>query len=171
MERTNITELARKWGVSRRSVYNALEDGRIPGAEFIDGRWYVPEDAKKPKIIRKVITNPGYISATAAAKKWGVAKQPVCKAAKDGRIPGAEFIGGRWHIPEDLENPLKMVIDPMPGYISTKEAAEKWGIRQVAVCNVAKEGRIPGAEFIGNRWHIPEEAACPIIRRKKRKQE
>lgn len=165
MERANITELARKWGVSRRFIYNALEAGRIPGAEFIDGRWHIPEDAENP-IKRLVTPKYGYISAKEAAEKWGASKKAVCSAAKTGRIPGAEFINDRWHIPEDAENPLKMVVDPKPGYISTKEAAEKWGVFQSSVCNAANEGRIPGAEFVGNRWHIPEDIECPVDRRK-----
>ncbi len=168
MKRTNITELARKWGVSRRFIHDALKEGRIPGAEFINGRWYIPEDAENP-IKRLVTPNDGYISAKDAAEKWGVAKAPVCKAAKDGRIPGAKFIGGRWHIPKDMDNPLKIVMDTKTGYISTKEAAAKWGIGQTVVCNAVKAGRIPGAEFVGNRWHIPEDIECPIVVRKKRR--
>lgn len=168
MERTNITALAKKWGVSRRFVYNAAEEGRIPGAEFIDGKWYIPAEAEKP-IKRLVTTKTDYFSATEAAEKWGVAKESVCRAAKAGRIPGAELVGGRWHIPEDLENPMKIVIEPQPDYISTEEAAEKWGIAQTAVCDAAKADRIPGAVFIGGRWHIPEDAVCPTVRRKKRK--
>ena len=166
MERTNITALARKWGVSRRAVYNAAEEGRIPGAEFIDGKWYIPKDAKNP--IKRLLM-PGYISARDAAEKWGAAHGAVCRAAKKGRIPGAKYIGDRWHIPKDSESPIKIVIDPKPGYISTKEAAEKWGVAQTVVCDVAKAGRIPGAEFVGGRWHIPEDVKCPINRRKKRK--
>lgn len=44
MERANIAELARKWGVSRKIVYNALKAGRIPGAEYSGNRWHIPED-------------------------------------------------------------------------------------------------------------------------------
>lgn len=167
MERANITELARKWGISRRAVYNAAEEGRIPGAEFIEGKWFIPKDAKNP-IKRLVSPETGYISARDAAEKWGVVHVAVCRAAKNGRIPGAKYIGDRWHIPKDSENPMKIVIDPKPGYISTKDAAEKWGVAQTVVCDVAKAGRIPGAEFVGGRWHIPEDVKCPINRRKKR---
>jgi predicted site-specific integrase-resolvase len=169
MKRTNITELARKWGVSRRFVHDALKAGRIPGAEFIDGRWYIPEDAENP-IKRLVTPKDGYLSAKEAAEKWGVAKAPVCNAAKEGRIPGAKFVGGRWHIPKDMDNPLKIVMDVKPGYISTKEAAAKWGIGQTVVCNAAKAGRIPGAEFVGNRWHIPEDLDAPEKRKAERKE-
>lgn len=168
MERTNITELARKWGISRRAVYNAAEEGRIPGAEFIDGKWYIPKDAKNP-IKRLTTPETGYISARDAAEKWGVAHGAVCRAAKKGRISGAKYIGDRWHIPKDSESPIKIVMDPKPGYISTKDAAEKWGVAQTVVCDVAKVGRIPGAEFLGGRWHIPGDLKCPINKRKKRK--
>lgn len=161
MKRTSITELAQKWGVSRRFVYDALEAGRIPGAEFIDGKWYIPEDAENP-IKRLVTIGNGYLSAKQAAEKWGVSKKAVCSAAKTGRIPGAEFIAGRWHIPENVENPIKTVMSTKAGYISTKVAAAKWGVQQTTVCNAAKEGRIPGAEFIGGRWHIPEDLKFPI---------
>ena len=157
MERANIAELARKWSVSRKVVYTALKAGRIPGAEFIDGKWYVPEDTE---IL--ATTKPGYISTTEAAKKWGATIYAVCAAAKAGRIPGAELIAGRWNIPADLENPLKLVMDPLLGYISTREAATKWGVFQTDVCREAQAGRIPGAEYIGNRWNIPEDAVYPV---------
>lgn len=44
-------------------------------------------------------------------------------------------------------------------YLSTFEAAEKWGIspRRVGILN----DRIPGAQRAGSRWIIPENAEKP----------
>ena len=108
-----------------------------------------------------------YITATKAAENWGVSITAVCYAAKAGRIPGAEFSGGRWHIPENVKNPMKKAIAPLPGYISVKEAAEKWFLDYLYVCRIVKEGRIPGAVHTGGRWHVPEDAVYPIDRRRK----
>lgn len=88
-------------------------------------------------------------------------------AVKKGRISGAVLIDGRWHIPVDAKNLTKKV-DPKTGYISAKEAADKWGITKVAVYTAAKEGRIPGAKFIDGKWHIPEEAQGTVDGRRKR---
>lgn len=109
-----------------------------------------------------------YISVSKTAKKWGVSITSVRRAISKGLVPGAELIDGIWHIPEDAENPLKKVIAPKTGYISTTEAAKKWGIRQDSVCDAAKEGRIPGAEFIGGRWHIPESVSAPTNKKTER---
>ena len=167
-EHTNIPELAKKLGVTQSVLYNALNEGRIPGAKLINGKWYVPQVVENP-IKRQPTTNAGYISTREAAEKWGVVKLSVQIAAKEGRIPGAKFINGRWHIPEDMDNPFKIVMDVKPGYISVKEAATKWGVDQTVVRHAAKAGRIPGAEFVGNRWHIPEDSECPIVRRRTKK--
>ncbi len=102
-----------------------------------------------------------YKTARKAAEEWGVTKTSVYRAVKAGRIPGAKCLDGVWYIPEGIENPMKKVVAPKPGYISTQEAAEKWSIRADSVCDAAKEGRIPGAELIGGRWHIPENAVRP----------
>ena len=110
-----------------------------------------------------------YTSGYKAAKKWGVSVTAVYRAAREGRIPGAELIDGYWRIPVNAKDPTKKMIDPNPGYISVREAAGKWGITMESVRDAANEGRIPGAEFSGGRWHIPKDLEGPIDRRKKQK--
>ena len=44
----SATRTAEKWRTARQNVCRMCRDGRIPGAEIIDGYWYIPEDAKKP---------------------------------------------------------------------------------------------------------------------------
>ena len=41
-------------------------------------------------------------------------------------------------------------------YLSTFEAAEKWGISHRRVNVLCNEGRITGAQRAGSRWIIPE---------------
>jgi predicted site-specific integrase-resolvase len=48
MEYVSVGKIAEKWGVTTITVYNAAKTGRIPGAEFIDGKWHIPEDAVQP---------------------------------------------------------------------------------------------------------------------------
>lgn len=110
-----------------------------------------------------------YTTVKKTAEKWGVTTTTVYNAAKTGRIPGAECVNGCWRIPEDVEDPTKKLIEPKPGYISAREAAEKWGITLESVRDAANEGRIPGAEYIGGRWHIPESVETPLNAKKVRK--
>lgn len=49
----------------------------------------------------------------------------------------------------------------MKGYMTTKEAASKWGITQRQVQNHCKNGRISGLQQAGRSWLIPEEAMKP----------
>ena len=52
-------------------------------------------------------------------------------------------------------------------YLSTFEAAEKWGISHRRVNVLCNEGRITGAQRAGSRWIIPagaEKAADARIR-------
>lgn len=44
----------------------------------------------------------------------------------------------------------------MNGYMTTKEAAEKWNITVRQVQNHCKNGRITGVLKIGTNWLIPE---------------
>ena len=46
-------------------------------------------------------------------------------------------------------------------YISTKEAAEKWGICRRRIQVLCANDRIPGARQVGNTWIIPENAEKP----------
>ena len=52
-------------------------------------------------------------------------------------------------------------------YITLKQASEKWNISERRIRRLIQEGRIEGAEKIGNAWNIPEEANKPIDRRYK----
>ena len=53
MRYLSVTEIAKKWGVSERSVRNYCTQGRVNGA-FITGKiWNIPENAKKPERINK----------------------------------------------------------------------------------------------------------------------
>jgi excisionase family DNA binding protein len=50
----------------------------------------------------------------------------------------------------------------MNGYMTTKEAAEKWGITQRQVQNHCKKNRIPGVVMHGTTYMIPEDAGRPV---------
>ncbi len=44
----SVSEVAKKWGISERSVRNYCAAGRIKGAELKGKTWIIPEDALKP---------------------------------------------------------------------------------------------------------------------------
>lgn len=46
-------------------------------------------------------------------------------------------------------------------YLSSKEAAQKWGVSVQRVQLVLKQGRVPGAIRIGNTWAVPADAKKP----------
>ena len=46
-------------------------------------------------------------------------------------------------------------------FLSTFEAAEKWGISHRRVSILCNQGRITGAQRAGSRWIIPEDAVKP----------
>lgn len=52
------------------------------------------------------------------------------------------------------------------GFMSAREAAEKWGISQRRVAVLCSENRIPNAEMVGNMWIIPNNAKKPEDARK-----
>lgn len=52
----------------------------------------------------------------------------------------------------------------MEGYMTTKEAAEKWNLSVRQVQNHCKSGRIKGAEKFGNSYVIPIDAKKPVYK-------
>ena len=52
-------------------------------------------------------------------------------------------------------------------YMTTKQAAEKWQISDRRVLQYCNEGRIEGAEKMGNTWLIPKAAEKPTDKRTK----
>ena len=54
-------------------------------------------------------------------------------------------------------------------FVTSMEKANEWGISQRRVAILFKEGRIDGAQLIGNRWIIPKNAKKPEDPRKAKK--
>ena len=55
-------------------------------------------------------------------------------------------------------------------YMTTKQAAEKWQISDRRVLQYCNDGRIEGAEKMGNTWLIPKAAVKPRDGRYKQKE-
>ncbi len=53
MRYLSVTEIAKKWEVSERSVRNYCAQGRVNGAFITSKIWNIPENAKKPERINK----------------------------------------------------------------------------------------------------------------------
>lgn len=47
-----------------------------------------------------------YISASEAAKKWGISERRVQKLCEDNRIEGVAKFSYMWLIPKDAEKPV-----------------------------------------------------------------
>lgn len=56
-------------------------------------------------------------------------------------------------------------------FVPSAVKAEEWGISQRQVAILCKEGRVPGAELVGNRWFLPTDAVKPEDPRKAKKNE
>ena len=48
MNYISVSESAKKWNISERSVRNYCAEGRVPGAVLVGKTWMVPESAEKP---------------------------------------------------------------------------------------------------------------------------
>ena len=53
MEFVSVAEIARRWGVSERTVRNYCASGRIAGAFLTGKTWNVPAHAARPERINK----------------------------------------------------------------------------------------------------------------------
>jgi excisionase family DNA binding protein len=67
----------------------------------------------------------------------------------------------------DKRNIIKVLEGMSMDYITTKEAAVKWGITDRMVFYYCTSGRINGAIKMGNLWLIPKDAVKPEDKRYK----
>ena len=58
MRYLSVTEIAKKWNVSERSVRNYCAQGRVPGAFLTGKTWNIPENAEKPERSNKKKAQP-----------------------------------------------------------------------------------------------------------------
>lgn len=74
----SVTETAKKWGVSERSVRNYCAHGRVNGAFLTGKTWNIPENAEKPERTNKKKIQP-------------VTLLDILKDEKAGRYPGGIY--------------------------------------------------------------------------------
>ena len=58
MQYLSVSETAKKWNISKRSVRNYCANGRIEGAYQVNKTWYIPENASKPERSNKKKAKP-----------------------------------------------------------------------------------------------------------------
>ena len=58
MRYLSVTEIAKKWDISERSVRNYCAQGRVNGAFLTGKTWNIPENAEKPERTNKRKTEP-----------------------------------------------------------------------------------------------------------------
>ena len=56
MKHLSVTEIAKKWNVSGRSVRNYCAKGRVTGAFLTGKTWSIPENAEKPERSNKSLS-------------------------------------------------------------------------------------------------------------------
>lgn len=78
MKYISVTEAAKRWNVSERSVRNYCAQGKIPNA-FITGKtWNIPEIAQKPSRVNKKIDAPATL-------------RDVLRSEKAAQMPGGIY--------------------------------------------------------------------------------
>lgn len=74
MNYLSVTEIAKKWGVSERSVRNYCAEGRIEGAILTGKVWLIPFDAKKPERKTKLVNKKRTLLNVLREEKQGKIK-------------------------------------------------------------------------------------------------
>lgn len=58
MNYISVSDTAKKWNISERTVRNYCAAGKIPGAFLIGKTWSIPDDAERPDRVNKTHTAP-----------------------------------------------------------------------------------------------------------------
>ncbi len=69
MKYLSVTQIAKKWNVSERSVRNYCALGKVDGAFLTGKTWNIPDDAQKPERVNKKILRPTTLLEILAAEK------------------------------------------------------------------------------------------------------
>lgn len=69
MKYLSVTETAKKWNISERSVRNYCALGKVDGAFLTGKTWNIPEDAQKPERVNKKVELPTTLLEVLAAEK------------------------------------------------------------------------------------------------------
>ena len=64
-----VSEAAKRWNISERSVRNYCAHGRIPNALLKGKTWYLPENAEKPERVNKHSALPRTLLEVLQAEK------------------------------------------------------------------------------------------------------
>ena len=65
----SVSETAKKWGVSERSVRNYCAQGRVDGAVLVGKTWRIPQNAEKPDRLNKHSDKPKSLLEVLKAEK------------------------------------------------------------------------------------------------------
>ena len=65
----SVSETAKKWGVSERSVRNYCAQGRVDGAVLVGKTWRIPQNAEKPDRLNKHSDMPKSLLEVLKAEK------------------------------------------------------------------------------------------------------
>lgn len=69
MNYLSVAEIAKKWGLSVRTVRHYCANGRISGAFLSGKKWYIPETAQRPERINQKIYKPKTLLETLEDEK------------------------------------------------------------------------------------------------------
>ena len=69
MKYLSVTEMAKKWQLSERSVRNYCALGKIDGAFLTGKTWNIPEDAQKPDRVNKKVLLPATLLEVLSAER------------------------------------------------------------------------------------------------------
>ena len=78
MKYLSVTELAKLWGLTERSVRKYCADGKIEGAFLTGKTWNIPENAKRPGRKERVSSKPNYLL-------------DILKEQKESKLPGGIY--------------------------------------------------------------------------------
>lgn len=71
MNYISVSDTAKKWNISERTVRNYCAAGKIPGAFLIGKTWSIPDDAERPDRVNKTHTAPATLLEYLHAEKKG----------------------------------------------------------------------------------------------------
>ena len=139
-----LREWAEKNGLRLPTVASQFARGAIEGAQLVDGKRMVPENAPVPpmKAPKPVVTVPGMITVA----DWAHARRITnSKDARDKLGDHVTVVNGVYMIPADLP-------DTPPGTIPLSEWAERNGLTTPYADHLVRTGEIEAVRWLGVRY-------------------
>lgn len=158
-----LSECMQQISVSRTTVINDIQSGKIKSAKKIGSSYYVSSAELKELYSLQGLTEK-YMRAVDYARLHNIYPDTYRNLCRNGKIPSARQVGKTWYVLKDAPLP-ESYADLPDGYISVAEYADKHNVTLITLQKSLQQGLYKSAIRHKQNWYINENEPCINLQR------